>query len=283
MHNDTPAAARMRQRHWAQEQGLAIDRRDYLDSVRLNLRRPLSPTALAAFRDGDGKELIGGDGRPPKMRSLISSSALAANAFGYWDGHASLAPLLEALGLPSESGTLAFERKLVIRHGWTPPNVDVVITTDSGRLVGIESKFTEWMTPTPEMPRSVARYIAPDDSCWSRVGLPRADRLARAIASGAETFEYLHVPQLLKHALGLALEAGKTGAPWALRYVFQGATGPVADRHAEEIARFGAAVGEEVGFGAVTYLSLMQSLTADASVDRAYLRYLDARYVRDAW
>jgi hypothetical protein len=279
MHNDTTAATRERQRRWARTQGLTFSPSDYLETVEANLRLPLSTAARAAFERGDGQELTGKDGALPKMRSLISSSALAVNVFGHWDGHPDLSPLVTALGLRAATGSLAFEQRLPIDPRWTPPNVDVVITTDAGTRIGIESKFTEWTKPTTCMPQSVAPYLTEARDHWARAGLPQADRLARAIRSGAESYQYLHVPQLLKHGLGLALEAKASGAPWVLRYVYYAAAGPVADEHAEEIARFTAAVGEEFGFAAITYQALVQTLAANVAVDREYLRYLDDRYV----
>ena len=209
--------------------------------------------------------------------ALHSSSALGVNVFSYWESRADLRPLLSAIDLPGDTGVLEFERKLPTGAGGTPPNLDVVITLADGTLVGIESKFTEWMTPKPGLGARLAPYVSDDGSSyWSRAGLPSADCIAKALYDGREKYEYLDVQQLFKHALGLARQAA--GAPWSLRYVYLGAPGAAGNDHAEEIARFSAAVGEELRFSAITYQSLFASLAGAPTVDATYLAYLRDRY-----
>lgn len=262
------------QRAWAERSGLQADARGYLPSVQSNLRQGLTPEARAAFEAGDGAEMDDGEGRPAKMRSLISSSALAANVFDYWSGR-DLAPLLQALGVDGRAADLHFERKLPTGARGKAPNLDIVLTLDDGRLVGIESKFTEWMTPKTGMPASLAPYFRDDESPWARAGLPAADRLARAVHDGHSQFQHLDVPQLLKHALGL----GRASPPgWTLRYLYFDGVGPTAAEHAREIDCFASAVGAELGFAAMSYQSFAVALAGAGWPAPEYTTYLRDRY-----
>lgn len=262
------------QRAWAERSGLQTDARGYLPDVQTNLCQDLSANARAAFEAGDGAEMDDREGRPAKMRSLISSSALAANVFDYWSGR-DLAPLLQALGVEGRAVDLQFERKLPTGARGKAPNLDIVLTLDDGRLVGIESKFTEWMTPKPGMPASLAPYLRDHESPWTRAGLPAADRLARAVHDGHEWFRLLNVPQLLKHALGLA----RASAPgWTLRYLYFDGTGPTAAEHAREIDRFAGAVGRDLGFAALSYQRFVGALADAGGEAPAYTHYLRDRY-----
>ena len=154
-------------------------------------------------------------------------------------------------------------------------NLDVVLTLADGRLVGIESKFTEWMSVTAGMPARLAPYLGERDSFWSRAGLPAADRLARAVHEDCEAFRYLDVPQLLKHALGLA----RASAPgWALRYLYTEGSGATAEEHAREAVRFADAVAAELAFAAMSYQSFVPALTGAGDAAPEYGAYLRDRY-----
>ena len=89
-----------------------------------NLIQPLYADARKEFESGSGGEL-GKGGKPGKMTSLRSSSALGYNVFGPWNG-LDLTPVSVALGSPIGSRDVHFERKF--RHGLNsqPPNIDVV-------------------------------------------------------------------------------------------------------------------------------------------------------------
>lgn len=265
------------QRRWAVNAGRHPDARGYLGDFAASLRAPMSAQSLAAFENADGSELHDRDGMPAKMRALHSSSALAVNVFAYWEDRPDLTPLLSAMSVDAGAGTLEFERKLPTGAKGTPPNVDVVITTTGGPLVGVESKFTEWMSPKVALGKSLAPYIAGAESYWSRAGMAAAHAIACDVHHGTETYRYLDVPQLLKHCLGLARASGH--GRWLLRYVYFGANGgDIPARHAKEIARFTERVQPDVDFSAVSYQALAASLARDDTVDPAYLRYLRERY-----
>ena len=264
------------QRAWAKSAGIHVDARGFIEAYESNLLRPLSPSTLAAFESGGGSELRERGKRPAKMRALHSSAALAVNVFDHWVGR-DAGPLLQALGIESTSSArIAFERPFPTGLPGNPPNVDVVLTLDSGAAIAIESKFTEWLTPKRKgKPAFKEKYFADGAERWARAGLPACQALATDLQSGRERFRQLDAPQLLKHALGLAAARPKR---FALRYLFYEIPSPSAERHESEIARFSARVDSEVGFGSVTYQDLYRALRASDAVDRDYLAYLGKRY-----
>src|SRR5262245_17621066 len=88
-------------------------------SVEDNLICPLSVETRAEFEAGSGGEL-GRHGKPGKMSSLRSSSALSYNVFGPWRG-LDLGHFEAPLQATIHSRSLRFEQKF--RHGLssTPP------------------------------------------------------------------------------------------------------------------------------------------------------------------
>lgn len=261
------------QKAWATSSGLPFDERGYVSTVEGNLRRPLSTVAHRAFEEADGAELRDRSDAPAKMRALLSSSALAVNVFDYWM-EGDIVPLASVLGARGNATGLEFERKLPTGARGTPPNLDVVLTT-AEEMVGIESKFTEWMTAKSNHSESLAPYFRSSPSRWEALGLSACARLAEDVYRGAQIFSHLDVPQLLKHALGLS----NAGAPsWALTYVWYDTSCGIGDQHREELARFATAVGTEIRFRALSYQSLVKGLSEVRDVDGDYLAYLRERY-----
>lgn len=262
------------QRTWASSQGYFVDERGYLREVDLNLLGGLSPGAQSAFEAADGAELTDTAARPAKMRSVISSSALAINVFQHWT-RVDAASLGAAIGLPDAVATVQFERRMRTGAGGTPPNLDVVLTTSGGTLVGIESKFTEWMTAKKGQAARLAPYFRKQPSLWETAGLARCARLASEIHSSTQTFAYLDAPQLLKHGLGLRC----AGVPsWVLFYIWYDASGDASRRHAEELDRFTQLVGEDLHFHALSYQTLLSKLSRQQGIESRYLSYLQQRY-----
>jgi hypothetical protein len=260
------------QRAWASSRGLTADERGYLPNVCLNLHGGLTPVVWTAFEAAD--ELTDRPDGPAKMRALISSSALAVNVFQHWTIH-NPAPLGPALGLVGQVTRVEFERRLHTGAPGTPPNLDVVLTLADGGIVGIESKFTEWMRRDAGQSRSMAPYCRTAPSLWESAGLPSCARLAQAVYDGTERFEYLNVPQLLKHALGVHRSGA---AHWSLGYLWYGAEGAAGDQHRQELRRFADAVGVEVALRELSYQVLFDALERIAGVDQGYLSYLRGRY-----
>jgi len=267
-----------RQKNWAISAGLSPDERGYLSKVEDNLQRPLSTKARQAFDNGSGSELVDTPTRPAKMKALHSSSALAVNVFDNFAGGDS-APLAEALSLDSNITDLIFEEQYPTGLGGNPPNLDVVMTLDSGHVLAIESKFTEWLSAKPASKEFFkSRYFPEDNRLWELQGLPRTQKLAESIHDGDEYFRYLDIAQLLKHALGLAT---KCGSNFSLYYLYFDSDGQESEVHSAEIARFEGFVGKELGFRAMSYQSLFGRVESSGKADQEYIQYLRDRYFSD--
>ncbi len=271
----TRAGLVARQRQWAQSAGHPVDARGYLPTVDANLFQPLSRSARSDFNHGSGSELIDTPTRPAKMRALHSSSALAVNVFDHWQGREA-APLLAALDLTGTLASMRFEAQYPTGCGGTPPNLDVALTFDDGRVVAIESKFSEWLTPKAHgrAPFSPA-YFPGGTGRWERRGLPRCQALAQALASGERRYVFLDAAQLLKHALGLATHgaAGK----FRLLYLFSDQPGHESATHLAEVADFTARMDDGLGFRGMRYQDVFNRLDP-ATTDAGYLAYLKGRY-----
>lgn len=242
-------------------------------SVDLNLLVPLSNEIRVQFESASGGELDRG-GRPGKMRSLRSSSALGVNFFAPWIGR-SLTPLGKALGVSLSDDTIAFERQF--RHGLAslPPNIDIVLDSHQDRPLGIESKFTEPYGSRPPHAAIDKKYFAGGKARWSELGLPKCQRLAADIGSQVH-FHRLGAGQLLKHVLGLA---HSTGRPPRLLCIWFDSGCPEAREHREELDRFADLIDASIEFSAITYQEAVASLSADDEPVPEYLTYLHVRYL----
>jgi hypothetical protein len=262
-----------RQRRWADSAGVAHDARGFVRDLDANLRVPLSD----ATREGylRGSELTPRHTKPARIAALHSSAALVANVFDYWCGR-DTAPLAAALGCGRDHAALSFEEPVPTGVEGEPPLVDVMLRWPSGRRVAIESKFCEWLTRRPRNKAPFKpKYFHADRALWREHGLPGCQELADELRAGARRFKHLHAAQLLKHALGLA-RAGR--APVELRYLYYDWVGPEGAAHRDEISRFAALVGREIGFAASTYQQLFAALRREPLVDASYLDYLRTRY-----
>jgi hypothetical protein len=266
--------ARESQSEWAKRKGIHTDH-GYVTEINGNLRRPLSAHAEREFSRGSGSEI---KPRPPKMCALHSSAALVVNVFDFWRGR-SLTPLLRAMGVHGEAESFEFEAQLRTGARGIPPNLDVLFHLLPSGLLGVESKFTEWMSLKSGMKASLTRYVAADGSFWSRADMPECDRLVRELQRlDHPPFKYLDIPQLLKHALGLKRAA--KGGTWYLRYVYLDCPCAARADHQKEIADFSATVGSELNFRAQSYQSLLASLDVASDPELVdYLEYLRDRYL----
>lgn len=250
------------------------DRKGYLAGYEANLFRPLSAASLSCFQAGSGNELVGTGDRPAKMCALHSSSALVVNVFDYWIDRPDV--ILAALDLPTGGVSIKFEAQFPTGLDGNPPNLDVAIKWADGTWLGIESKFTEWLTPKPankEVFRS--KYFPRDSGIWSALGLHRCQQLAAAINGGAMTYRYLDAPQLLKHALGLAC----SGGPFELLYLYFDVQGPESRVQRAELDDFAERTGGDFLFHVVRYQDVYRGLLGlTRPEDREYVAYLGARY-----
>lgn len=265
------------QRQWARTRGLKPDARGYLDSVEENLFQALSRRALAAFERGNGAELKDTPQRPAKMRALRSSAALAVNVFDYWIDKDADA-LRRALGIGPAIRSFGFEVRFPTELEGNPPNLDLALELASGDVVGIECKFTEWLTPKRKSRAPFKeKYFEGGAELWRRNGLPRSQSLASDLMSGEQTFRYLDAAQLLKHALGLATQ--RTGR-FALFYLYYDLPSEASKGHSAELRRFVEQVGAELAFTPMTYQDLYAALSLSGDDEPRYLDYLGSRYFR---
>jgi hypothetical protein len=267
---------RRHQRNWAELQGFDVDQNGYLGDVAGNLYAPLAAAFEQALETVGGGELKDQRDLPAKIRALHSSAALAINVFQYWadrDGEV----LPEALGLEGTLVSLDIEQPYRSGLPGVPPTLDIVLSLVGGRLVAIESKFTEWMSKErPKLAEFKAKYLSGPE-WWAEARLPRCQQLARDIGSGKEEFRHLDALQLLKHALGLATSAPQ---PFELLYLYYEDTdgSPIAELHRGELERFSARVDSSLGFRGVTYQSLFRVLRRANGLEPGYIDYLRRRY-----
>ena len=263
------------QRLWAESVGLSPDSRGYLNEVEANLFKPLNESTRIAFESGSGSELQDTPSRPAKMKALHSSSALAVNFFDRWVESDTLSPSV-ALGLADEIVTIGFEQQFPTGLAGNPPNLDVALKLANGNVVGIESKFSEWINPTSKNSTPFKpKYFPPGRELWSDRSLPRAQQLAQSINTGEQIFKHLDAPQLLKHALGMATQLGDK---FSLFYLYFNCPGPESEAHSDEVNYFGSLLDDGLGFKALSYQSLFSSLSSRGGIDTGYASYMRARY-----
>lgn len=259
------------QTRWARSQGYE-PKNAYMTSLADNLRQQLSSGAQQDFERGNGGELRERGIRPPKMHALRSSAALSANVFDYWRSHDPV-PLQQALGLREKITRITFEEHFPTGLKGNPPNVDVLLKLEGIHYVAIESKFTEWLSLRE---RTLdPKYFPPGKELWAAENLPDCQALANELREHT-SFKFLDVPQLLKHALGLAR---KESGSFELHYIYFDWDCPEGKIHSAEVTRFENLVGQEIRFRALTYQQLFKRLERMARPDdAAYLEYLRARY-----
>lgn len=262
------------QLRWAQSRGLLPDARGYVGNCEMNLFRSLSPAARQCFKAGSGNELTDVGDRPAKMRALHSSSALVVNFFDRWIDQPDV--VLAALDLPTGGVSMRFEAQFPTGLHGTPPNLDAAIKWADSTWLGIESKFTEWLTPKPVKKEVFkGKYFPESRALWGSRGHSRCEDLAAQIRDREVEYRYLDAPQLLKHALGL----GCTGSKFELLYLYFDAPGVESVVHRAEIEDFAGRIAGDFSFHVRTYQDVFRRLTALAKPEDAeYLAYLRGRY-----
>lgn len=271
---DTLQELLKQQEAWAGGRARWPGRPDYVATLEENLLLGgLRADTESEIRGGDGSELEPTGSRPPKMRALLSSSALAANVFDYWRDK-DAGSLGVALGLAASIRSLRFEVKC--KNYPVPPrspNLDVMLDLADGSRVAIESKFTE---PYGSKSRALSpRYFPKGRTLWADGGLPGAQVVADGVG---QHWKSLDAAQLLKHMLGLACD--RSEAATTLLCLWFDAGTAEAHAHREELARFARAVdGDRVRFRSMTYQELFANLLRTADLrSSAYHRYLAERY-----
>ena len=262
------------QRRWADAHGVRYDARGCVRVLADNLRVPLDDSTLAELQRGS--ELTPGVTQPARAFSLCSSAALVVNVFAYWRGR-DHKPLLEALGVGGPGGTrLELEAPVPTGLPGDPPTVDVLLHRTDGRVVAVESKFAEWLAPRPRSQRVFKdKYFAGGIRVWETAGLPLCQVLAEDLQKGRERFKHLNAPQVLKHALGLAVNGLRTST---LVYLYYDRPGRDGKTHRAEVDRIAARLRPEIDVSVATYQALFDALRATPRLDRGYVDYLARRY-----
>lgn len=211
----------------------------------------------AALSRAPGNELASG-----KFATPESSSALAANAFGWFLDRPTLLPALPGvpMGRPE-----AVEVQAEMRFPWSGgrhPWLDAVLTTAT-TLVGVESNRYEPFRPG----KATAFSEAYDSRDWG-AGMARFDALRAALSDGRLSYRHLDAVQLVKQAYALRTQAQKRARGAVLVHLHAApaawANGKLLDpaairAHAAEVRDFAARVkGQDVTFAPVRWADLLK-------------------------
>ncbi len=179
---------RIYQALWARFRELTRNSHDdkgYVANLEDNLLPGVDPELIRTdFEKGNGNELN------RKILAVHSSSALAANTFGFWKTDPAKLMILNRIGF----GPPDLEWKPETWFNSSPPNLDVLLESTEN-VIGIESKFTEPLCKTlPEIQQSYIRksFINCDDAWWNLLEAARTWKRS-----------YFDVAQVIKHALSL--------------------------------------------------------------------------------
>ena len=258
---------------WAAQEKIRLE--GYTKRVEDNIfNNELHPETRKEYARGKGHEL---DGKQAHMKALHSSSALAVNVFDYWRRQNRIQDIAMCCGAESMISGMEFEKTQPIKGvNRTPPHLDIEF---AGPIpLAVESKFTETYHRKTRRDNKYTHldvYLGYRD-IWD--GIPKIKALAERISkqSGSRTdFEYLDVPQLIKHVLGLK---SNYRSQFSLLYLWYKMDSNEAKHHEEELARFAICIRDEIGFQTMTYQDLFNKITRLPDVDSAYLKYLERRY-----
>jgi len=258
---------------WATQQKIPLE--GYTKRVEDNIfNNELHPETRKEYERGKGHEL---DGKRVHMKALHSSSALVVNVFDYWRRQNRIQDIAKCCGAEGIISGMEFEKTHPIKGvNRTPPHLDIEFA--GLVLLAIESKFTETYhrkTRRNNKDTHLNVYLEHRDIWY---GIPRVKALAESISqqSGTRTaFEYLDVPQLIKHILGLTCSHR---GQFSLLYLWYKINSNEAKQHEEELARLSTSIKDEINFWTMTYQDLFNRIRLLRDVDSTYLKYLEQRY-----
>lgn len=198
------------------------------------------------FEQGDGNELC------KKICAVHSSSALVVNSFAPFKRN--LSDLV--VDGKRDFTNLYFEKKYpAIKR--KPPNLDVVLENDN--IIGIESKFTEHLSKAK---------MCFSDSYNEQIKDERRDGMwfkeMQRLKKYPNSYYYLNVAQLIKHAFGLSHTDNNKNKPAMLLYLYWEPTNAEQYQnfidHRKEIEKFSCKVaGDKLSFKAISYAELWRT------------------------
>jgi hypothetical protein len=243
------------------EMGMAFDDDARLETAEESLVRPLSqwPCISEELDRGGGSELKSKYGKRPKFHSLHSSAALCVNAF------AAIKEQPEAVQLLGYGPFSVARFEMGLSTGISKPYLDFYLE-DQDHVIGIESKYTEWLTPkVPDHDGNLTKYL--NRAHALRVVPERflSEVIEHCISVPEKLF--LDVAQLIKHTLGLLARAEETGKRPVLVYVYWAPRNavelPEYHRHLAETAHFAERITPFLQFHSLSYTELWKALETD--------------------
>jgi len=275
---------------WAQNQGMDLigskglrGRPAYTNTLDENLFEPLAQSVIKDFNAGDGGELNGTTGSPPKMHAVHSSSSLGVNIFHYWLQINQIPKIAAACRLCNRNNTVSqkirFEKKYPISSKFQfSPNIDVVIENSKKskyKIFAVECKFSEAYSSRRHAGID-AKYIKLEN-IWDDI--PNLLGFAKTISPDDYEFFHLHPAQLVKHILGLKNQFGKDS--FRLLYLWYDVLGHDGAVHRNEIDTFSkVAKSDGIKFHALSYQDLIIKLSKESRIEHPeYIHYVSERYL----
>ena len=260
----------------------------YFEKIDDNIYEKLSPNNKKFFKKGQGNETDDNCIRRAKMKSAVSSSAIAVNLFQHWQEKEDISPLLKALRIirknnrTTTNATIKFEDKKEIINPETSetistPNLDITIESKNlQHIIAIESKFTEPYSSKTQKELS-EKYN--NENLW--VGLENIKneiyKLENEKKEKIFKFKRLDYLQLIKHILGLKSKHGKK---FKLLYLWYDVPGTEGYEHRQEIEYFKKLVKDKVDFCHITYQEVIFNLKENYYDEhKDYIDYLVERYL----
>jgi hypothetical protein len=262
------------QLEWARSENILLDGH-YTIRLEDNIfGGELHPETKKEYRRGKGHEL---EEKRAHMKALHSSSALVVNVFDYWRRQNRIKDIARCCGAKGNVKGMEFEKTHPITGiQGIPPHLDVEFA--AAVPLAIESKFTETYQRTTRRPFEKTRlnvYLKHDD-IWD--GMPKLKDLAQGIVQQSRDrtkFEYLDVPQLIKHILGLTCSYRSR---FSLVYLWYKVESKEATQHEEELSDFRNRIDGDLDFQTMTYQGLFESIKHIPNVSAPYVKYLEERY-----
>lgn len=250
-----------------------VDEKGYTCDFRHNLLpRVLPEDFKEELCEGDGNELRGSGGKKPHFQAIHSSSGLAVNCFAPFKQN--LADLMLPVG--DSFASLHFEKKCPTGLKGTPPNLDILL--ENGKeVIGIESKFTEFLVKHPSEFADKYKKEWPGAAYY-------CEEMCRII-NQPQLYFHLNAAQLIKHAFGLTNTYNQKNV--TLLYLYWEPANPESNcifaKHREEINEFAERVkGSTPKFEAMSYPELWQLWRKNPNMPtwvQCHLDNLEKRYL----